>query len=474
MVPVSVKRVVGTLGLLLISAAARADVVIPSSAYLTNSLGDDFRTDVRVFNPTSSAVTATPVFYRQTNNSAGISADTIMTSAVTIPARSQVSFDNILATLFGQPRGVSGPIRFQTNAPIFVSSATNNVNGCNHTGAVQGQWIPGIDVADAVTQGTLLQLAASTDLVSGYRTNVVFFNPSDVATTTVTANLRKGDGTLVSGASFALGNGPAGFKQINRFSTDFAPPVSLADTNLFLEFTSDQPVLCFASVINNVSGDPFALTAVSNPVAAPPPPQPPVASFTVSPDPTAGQPVTFTSTATNSPTSFMWSFGDGSAPDTAGSATAVHTFASSTTDKTYTVVHFASNAAGASGASQDVVVKGVPPAVVNLTIQANSFNWSPASTTLKVGTPYQITFQIDPAQPNVHHGVGGDAVVLLGIPPACNFLAPSCVWNITPTLAQATSNGGVYLYGCSQTSCGSGHANMQQGGQSGGTIRITP
>ncbi len=471
MVPVPVKRVAALLALALVSSAARADVVIPSSAFLTNSLGDDFRTDVRVFNPTDAAVAATPVFYRQTNNAAGISADTITTGAVMIPARSQVAFDNVLATLFGQPRGVSGPIRFQSSAPIFVSSATNNVNGCNHTGAVQGQWIPGIDVADAVTKGTLLQLAASTDLVSGYRTNVVFFNPSDVATATVSANLRKGDGTLVSGASFSLGNGPAGFKQINRFSTDFAPPVSLADTNLFLEFTSDQPVLAFASVINNVSGDPFALTAVADPGA---PPAAPVASFTVSANPTAGQPVTFTSTATNDPTSFMWSFGDGSAPVSSASAATAHTFTSSTTDKTYSVVHFASNPAGASGASRDVVVTGVPPAIINLTIQANSFNWSPASTTLTVGQPYQITIQLDPAQPNVHHGMGGDAFVQLGIPSGCSFLAPSCVWNITPTAAQASMNGGVYPFGCSQTSCGSGHANMQQGGPSGGTIRITP
>ncbi len=36
------------------------------------------------------------------------------------------------------------------------------------------------------------------------------------------------------------------------------------DTNLFLEFTSDQPVLSFASVINNASGDPFAIVAAAD------------------------------------------------------------------------------------------------------------------------------------------------------------------------------------------------------------------
>jgi PKD repeat protein len=452
-----------------VSGAAAADVIVPSSAYLTNSLGDDFRTDVRVFNPTNAPVQVTPVFYRQTNAALGIPADTITAGSLTIPARGQVAIDNVLASLFGEASGVSGPIRFQTPVAIQVSSATSNVNGCNHTGAVQGQWIPGLDVADALTAGTLLQLAASTDLVSGYRSNVVFFHPGDATSATVTANLRRGDGTLVSGASFALGTGPAGFKQINRFSTEFAPPVSLVDTNLFLEFTSSQPVLAFASVINNVSGDPFALSAVGDPAAPPPPP---VASFTVSANPTAGQPVTFTSTATNGPTSFMWSFGDGSAPATATSAATTHTFAASTTDRTYSVVHFAASGSGASGASSDVVVKGVPPAVINLTIQASQFSWSPATTTLRVGQPYQITFQNNPAQPTVRHGVGGLAA--LGVPADCNLLNPSCVWTITPTSAQAAFNGGVYQFGCVQTSCGSGHTGMTAGAVNGGTITITP
>ena len=162
-----------------------------------------------------------------------------------------------------------------------------------------------------------------------------------------------------------------------------------------------------------------------------------------------------------------------SAPATASSATTTHTFASSTTDKTYTVVHFASNAAGASGRRRTFwSLKTPPPPVTKLTIQATSFNWSVKSVSLKVGQPYEITFETDPAQPAVHHGVAGLAV--LGVPPECTFLNPSCVWNITPTLAQATYNGGVYPFGCAQTTCGPGHSTMQPGGVNAGTITITP
>ncbi len=451
---------------LLAGSALRADVAVPSSAYLTNSLGDDFQTNVRVFNPTNAAVLVTPVFLRQANATAGIAAGTVGAAAFSIPARGQAAFDNVLLTLFGQSPGVSGPILFQTPAPILVSSATNNVNGCNHTGAVQGQWIPGLDVASAVTSGTLLQLAASTDLVSGYRSNLVFFNPAPAATATVTANLRKGDGSLVSAATFTLGTGPAGFKQINRFSTDFSPAVSLADTDLYLDFTSDRPVLAFASVINNISGDPYALTAVGD--AAPPPA--PVASYTVSASPTAGQPVTFTDTSTGGPTSQLWAFGDGATATSGGTVT--HAYAAA---GTYQTSHFAANAGGASAASQGVTVASGTSGTIQITITASQWKWTPQNVSLKVGQPYQITFQTDPTAPTIHHGVGGLVVFgSLGPPAACDFLNPSCVWNFTPTAAMLNSPGPVYQYGCTQTTCGSGHLSMTAGSPMGGTVTIVP
>jgi PKD repeat protein len=443
------------------------DVVVPSTAFLVNGIGDDFRTDVRVFNPTGSPVVVTPVFYRQANASAGISPDTVTAPDVTVPARGQTALDNVLVSLFGQSSGAFGPIRFQTTAPVVVSSATNNVNGCNHTGAIQGQWIPGLDVSAAVTHGTLVQLAASTSSTSGYRSNLVFFNPASSGSANVTANLRSGDGTLVSTATFTLGNGPAGFRQINRFSSDFSPQVSLSDTNLWVEFTSDQPVLAFASVINNLSGDPYALSANGDAGAGSPAP---VASYSVSASPTAGQPVTFTDTSSGSPTLLLWSFGDG-ATATSGSLVQ-HSYAAAGTFRT---AHFAGNAAGVSGAEQDVVVAAVTPATIKITITASQWKWTPQNVDLKVGQPYEITFQTDPAVPSIHHGVGGPAGLgSLGPPADCFFLNPSCVWKITPTANLLNSPGPVYQYGCTQSTCGFGHTNMTAGGPMGGTITIVP
>jgi plastocyanin len=178
-----------------------------------------------------------------------------------VPARTQVAYDNILASLFGRALGQAsfGPIRFQSTGTIIVSSGVNNVNACG-SGAVSGQWLPGLDDSQATKAGILFQLAVSGTSTTGYRTNVVFVYPASSGTATVTAKLRRGDGSLLSQGVFGP-LGPSGFTQVAVNDGSFPGVGSTTDTNLWLEFTSDQPVLSFASVVNNGSGDPYAIVA---------------------------------------------------------------------------------------------------------------------------------------------------------------------------------------------------------------------
>ncbi len=108
-----------------------ADVVIPSAALVKGAGGSEFHSDVRVFNPTASPARFVPVFYDQPTGA------TIDEAAVTIPPRTQLAYDNVLATLFGRSPGSFGPIRFQTSAPLLVSSSVNNVNACQGGGGGQ-------------------------------------------------------------------------------------------------------------------------------------------------------------------------------------------------------------------------------------------------------------------------------------------------------------------------------------------------
>jgi len=343
-----------TLSVLALAAgrSLRADLIVPSAGYTAGAGNADFRTDVRVYNPTGVDVLVTPVFYRQANASAGLAAATVTQGSFTVPARGQVAFDDIIGVFFGQPRGSFGPVRFQTSAPLVVSSGTNNENGCGN-GSVSGQWIPGLDTRLAAQAGVLVQRGTSTDPATGYRSNVVFVNPSDSVAVSVTGTLRRGDGSLLALAYFQLG--PNGFKQINNFRTDFAPAVSTTDTNLWLEFASDHPVIAYASIINNASGDPFAV------VAAAPPPGAASATIGYQPSsPAVDTAVTFSAVATNSPSSLSWTWGDGTPTETGPDLTRQHTYAAA---GTYRVILTVTNDSGGSTLATDVVVGGggTPP-----------------------------------------------------------------------------------------------------------------
>jgi PKD repeat protein len=463
----------GLCGLSLLAACAlapdgpsAADVVVPSSAYGLGRNNAEFHTDVRAFNPSATAsVTVTPVFYNQRT------IETITGPTVTIGPRQQQAWDNMLATVFGKTldENAFGPIRFQTNGALLVSTGTNNYNGCQN-GSVSGQWIPGIDVGQALKAGTLVQLASSVDLSQGYRTNLVFMNPG-AATANASFSVYRGDGTAI--VATALDPLPAnGFIQINnwRYGTDLGV-AGTDDTNLYVAFTSDQPVLAFASVINNGSGDPFAIVATPEPVV---PPLAPVVSYSVSASPKASQPVTFTDTSANAPTQQLWAFGDG-AIATSG-VSALHTYSAA---GTYRSAHFVSNAGGSSGTSKDVVVAVAGP--VAFTVNAKQFQFDvPApyagstqgEIILHVGTTYTITFKAVDVDPTIHHGAGGLAFTYLSPAKKCDVIpagATGCTVTITPTAANLNSPGPTYPFNCNASpSCGSGHDGML------GAITIVP
>jgi PKD repeat protein len=269
---------------------------------------------------------------------------------VTIGPRQQLSYDNVLQSLFGQSIGVFGPIRLQTTGTLLVASGVNNVNGCGN-GSRSGQGLSGIDVSQALKTGTLVQLAASADLATGYRSNLDFMNPGSTAAS-VTATIRRGDGTHLSSGTFSVS--PNGLVQKRIDDTGAFPGVAgTTDTNLWMEFTSDQPILVFASVINNGSGDPFAVMMTSEPSAAPVGPLEPVANFTVSGLLMTGFSVTFTDTSTNSPAYRFWSFGDGTY-DTSGARVVIHMYDTARSFKAGLVV---SNAGGSSTRLTDIDVE---------------------------------------------------------------------------------------------------------------------
>ncbi len=432
-----------------------ADVVVPSSAFSAGKNSAEFHSDARVFNPTNAPVNVTPVFYR--SDAGGNVLDTVAMPVVTIGPRQQIAYDNVLQSLFGQAIGVFGPIRFQSTGTLLVSSNVNNVNGCGN-GSTSGQWLPGIDTSQALRAGTLVQLAASADAATGYRSNLDFMNPGTAAAN-VTATIRKGDGTQLSHATISVG--PNGLVQRAIDDGGVFPGVAgTTDTNLWMEFTSDVPVLVFASVINNASGDPFAIVMTAEPSVGG---AAPVASYTVSDLPATGQPVTFTDTSSNAPVNRFWAFGDG-AFSASGPSVTQHAY---TAPGTYKSALFVDNASGSSSAFKDVVVTTAGPLAVGIsatTTGGTLWTYAPNNVNLKVGQPYVITWTT-PAAEATQHGMGG--LEVLGIA-GCDPISATlpCIRSFTPTAGQV----GVWSYACTHTACGT----VSQHGGMTGTITIAP
>lgn len=452
--PVSLQAVAAALAIL-VCPSARADVVIPSSAFASGKNGAEFHSDVRVFNPTDAPVVFTPVFYR--SDGGGTVLEAVPAPAVTVPPRQQLAYDNVLRGLFGQAIGVFGPIRLQSSGTLVVSSSVNNVNACGNA-STSGQWLPGIDPSVALTAGTLVQLAASADPATGHRSNLDFMNPGGNAAN-VTATIRRGDGTPLATATLTVGPNGLLQKAIDDGAT-FPGVAGTTDANLWMEFTSDAPVLVFASVIDNGSGDPFAIVMTGEPAAVV---GAPAAAYTVSAGPTPGQPVRFTDTSSNAPVNRFWSFGDGTY-DASGSGDVLHTYAG---PGTYRSALFVDNAGGSSAASRDVVVASAAPIAIGIsatTTGGTHWTYVPNDVTLRVGQAYLITWTT-PAAEATAHGMGG--LEALGIAP-CAFITAAlpCTRAFTPSAGQT----GTWSYACTNSACGTvaEHAGMT------GTISIAP
>ena len=452
----------------LASGVVSADVVIPSSAFSLGKNSAEFHSDVRVFNPTSSPINFMPIFYR--SDAGGNVVDTVQMPLVTVGPRQQLAYDNVLQSLFSQSIGVFGPILFQTTGTLIVSSGVNNVNACGN-GSVSGQGLPGIDSSTALKTGTLVQLAASADAAAGYRTNVDFMNPG-ATPANVTAKILKGDGTQLSSATISVGANGLVQKALDDSGT-FPGVAGTTDTNLWLEFTSDQAILAFASVINNGSGDPFAIVMTGDPTN--PTGGAPVAAYGISANPTVGQAVVFTDTSSNTPLNRFWAFGDGTF-NALGSNVVLHTYGS---PGTYKSALFVDNASGSSSALKDVVVTSA--ASIAFTVSAtttNNTHWTftPNSVTCRVNVPCKITWTT-PQSENNHHGIGGLSV--FGVTQcddgqSLDSIIPShaCTVTFTPTSFSLNNQPvGGWQYACTQTACApllAQHNNMT------GTIVIVP
>ena len=233
--------------LALAGSAEAARWVVPAAAHAAGAAGTNWRTDLRIGNPTGSPLSATVTLLpANTDNSAlagGVSVD--------VPAGGQVELADVITRTF-HADGSGALLVDAAESRLLVTSRTYNLLG---DGSSYGQFVPGVPVEQALVNGERGHViyAAKSD---SYRTNLGWVGTTS-ASGQITVRLFGADGTQLGNAtSFPVQ--PYGQRQLNDV---FAQVGATATDVARAEVASTVPVVAYTSVIDNSTGDPIAVVA---------------------------------------------------------------------------------------------------------------------------------------------------------------------------------------------------------------------
>ncbi len=243
-------RVVCVVAMLLIAAEAAATRwIIPAAAHVAGAAGTNWRTDLRIVNPGDGAVTARVHLLPANQDNSALDRH----FDVTIPAGGQVQVGDVLATRFA----------FSGSAALLVDSSADELLVTSRTynqvpGGTYGQFIPGVAESDALgigVTGHIAMLAKAPDR----RSNLGFANVSGDSGTVV-VRLYDNSGAEIGFKSSTIP--PWGQTQHNDvFAVAGAAARNVARAEVF----GSVPLVAYASVIDQSTGDPVAVMAVREP-----------------------------------------------------------------------------------------------------------------------------------------------------------------------------------------------------------------
>lgn len=200
-----------------------------------------FKTDARIFNPSSSKdISITATYFQRSPSTVKIE------KTITVPKRQMIAFDDVVGSLF---QGADiGAIKLSSTDEFI---ATSRIYAATEEGTL-GQFLVGQDPSAGKTRGALIQLKSDGNPgePNTYRTNVGFLNTN---TTAATVTIRR------YGRDNALSGEP---RTINVPAQGVVFPVQglLGHLDYFhdawVSWESNVPVLGFASVIENGTTDP--------------------------------------------------------------------------------------------------------------------------------------------------------------------------------------------------------------------------
>lgn len=251
-------RIAFVLCSLVFTAAAFAKDVYLSISGKANG----FFTDARVFNPSFDKDITVTARYLPAGVVAGHPDNSgVATKTLTIPKRSMVVFDDAVQSMFGGGPAL-GAIRL-TSDDDFVSTQRIYADKlASRQAGTLGQFVPGLDVAEAKKKGVVIQLKSGPDtlnnLPTSWRTNWGAVNPNPTA---ATVKMKLFDShSAAAGTEKTITLQPFGVLQPTELGSFFGNQGSdLSDA--WFSYDSTEPLLVWGSVVDNGSEDPTFTTA---------------------------------------------------------------------------------------------------------------------------------------------------------------------------------------------------------------------
>ena len=215
-----------------------------------------FRTDTRIFNPSTTNDIQIQAYLLPVGN---VDNTGVQAKAITIPKRSMVEYDDVVSSLFGAT-GLGG-IRL-SSSDDFV--ATQRVYSTAGDGSTNGQFVEGVDSANALTNGVIIQMKSNgtNGQARTFRTNLGLVNPNSTAANVTWRVYDKNNNQV--GQPFTQKVAPLGVVQplpISAFQNSGTPAADLTDT--WISFSSDQPIIAYGSVIDNLNNAGTYVAAVA-------------------------------------------------------------------------------------------------------------------------------------------------------------------------------------------------------------------
>jgi len=245
-------------------------LILTSSAFANDvflSIGGSvgaFRTDMRVFNPSSTKDIQIQAWYLPVGNIDNAAVEPV---SFTVPKRQMVNYDDVVGSLFHS--GNIGAIRLQSGDDFIATQriyATQIASqSCSIAGTL-GQFVRGLDASTAMNQGVLIQLKSGGG--SGFRTNIGAVNPNAVPAS-VTWRLYDKNNALIATGTPVVMPPLAVIGPTNMASPFFFNPGSADLSDAWVGFTSDQPIFAYASVVDNGTTDPTFIPMEADPGAPP-------------------------------------------------------------------------------------------------------------------------------------------------------------------------------------------------------------